>query len=101
MPGIRIGKTTDPFAEVVDDIDAVEDVKHPPRAVHVPRGAKSQSSVGIMPGCDGGATVVRVVLGDQVFAGKVLAKRPDDLGNGAGIDGLHRVEAKSVDTIIA
>ena len=100
VPGVGIGKVADSRAEVVDDVDAVENVKRPPRTIHVPSGAKSQTSVGIVPRGDRSSGVVRVVFGDKVFAREVVAQRPDDLGNGAGVDGLYGVEAKSVDTIV-
>src|SRR5690349_21626482 len=54
-----------------------------------------------MPGSNGGSTVIRVVLCDQIFAGKLIAESPDDLGNGSRIDGLDGIEANSVDTVVA
>jgi hypothetical protein len=88
-------------AEVLNDVDAIENVVHSPRTVHVPDSAKSQASVGVLPGSDGRSGIVGIVFGYEIFAGEVVTQGPDDLGDGCGVDGLYGVEPEPVDTEVA
>src|SRR5258708_37971900 len=101
VPGIGIREATDPLAETVNHIDPAQDVVHPPGAIQIPYGAEAEVAPRIMPRGHAGSAIVPVILGDQVLARKIVTQRPDDLGNGAGIDGLHRVEAETIHAIIS